>query len=58
MAGENGDILKAVEGLEQATEALEAINAHADAAMRTKCQKHLAKLRQVIESLNEECAPL
>jgi hypothetical protein len=58
MPDDNGDVLKAIEGLEQAAEALEeAIDAHADAAMRAKLQKHLLDLRKVIESLNEECAP-
>ena len=54
----NDDVLKALEGLEQAAEVLEkAISAHTDAAMKTKLQKHLPKLREVIESLNEECPP-
>jgi hypothetical protein len=58
MPDENGNVLKAIEGLEQAAEVLEeAIDAHADAARRTKLHKHLPKLREVIESLNEECAP-
>jgi hypothetical protein len=50
--------LKAIEGLERAAEVLEeAISVHGNAAMRTKLQQHLPKLREVIESLNEECAP-
>jgi hypothetical protein len=58
MPNENGDVLKAIEGLEQAAEVLEeAINAHADAAKRTKLQKHLPKLREVIGNINEECGP-
>ena len=58
MPDENDDVLKALEGLEQAAEVLEeAINAHADAVMKTKLQKHLPKLREVIESLNEEFPP-
>jgi predicted RNase H-like HicB family nuclease len=56
MPDEDGNVLKAIEGLEEAAEALEeAIDAHADADMTTRLQKHLLKLRQVIESLNEEC---
>jgi hypothetical protein len=58
MSDENRDIVKAIEGLEQAAEALEeAIDAHSDPATRMNCRKHLPKLREVIESLNEECAP-
>lgn len=58
MPDENGNLVKAIEGLEQAAEVLEeAINAHTDAAMKTKLQKHLPKLQEVIESLNEECEP-
>jgi exonuclease VII small subunit len=56
MPDENGDVLKAIEELERAAEALEeAIGAHADPAVKTKCQKHLPKLREVLESLNEDC---
>ena len=58
MPDENGEVLTAIEGLEQAAEALEgAIDAHADAAMSAKLRKHLPKLREVIESLNEEWEP-
>jgi hypothetical protein len=55
MPDANGEVLKAIEGLERAAEALEeAIDLHADAATRAKLQKHLPKLREVIERLNEE----
>jgi hypothetical protein len=58
MRDENGELLKAIEGLEQAAEALEgAIDAHANAAIGAKLKKHLPKLREVIESLNEEFEP-
>jgi hypothetical protein len=55
MPDQNGEILKAIERLEHAAEALEeAINAHANEAMREKFQKHLPKLREVIEDLNDQ----
>jgi hypothetical protein len=56
MPDRNGDVLKAIEELERAAEVLEeAIEAHADAATKAKLQKHVPKLRDVIESLNDDC---
>jgi hypothetical protein len=57
MPDDNGAVLEAIEKLEQATEALEdAINAHPDSELKVKLKKTLPKLREVIGTLNEQCA--